>query len=278
MYFMMMMVATGGLMAVAQLAPMATDFKVDKIPVTLLWLTMPALTFALSADRLVNGFCRPFWGWVSDHIGREKTMALAFGLEAVAIFALLSFAHRPYLFVVLSAFTFFGWGEIFSLFPALCGDFFGRKNATANYGFLYTAKGTASVFIPIGSALAAGKAFDFRADILLTIGGLLVFFALFLAPAVFNIHLAKTAKTAILTIAGFFIVYGLTLTVLHNTWTPFSAKWTLPKVGWFGVFSIAIAFDLIAATLAYFVLRRMKAPVKAAGEAPLTAGMTAPAA
>jgi hypothetical protein len=180
--------------------------------------------------------------------------------------------------VVLSAFTFFGWGEIFSLFPALCGDFFGRKHATANYGFLYTAKGTASVFIPIGSALAAGKAFDFRADILLTIGGLLVFFALFLAPTVFNINLGTTAKTALLTIAGFFIVYGLTLTVLHNTWTPFAAKWTLPKVGWFGVFSIAIAFDLIAATLAYFVLRRMKAPVKAAGETPLTAGMTAPAA
>jgi OFA family oxalate/formate antiporter-like MFS transporter len=278
MYFMMMMVSTGGLMAVAQLAPMATDFKVDKIPVSILWLTMPALTFALSADRLVNGFCRPFWGWVSDHIGREKTMTLAFGLEALAIFALLSFAHRPYLFVVLSAFTFFGWGEIFSLFPALCGDFFGRKNATANYGFLYTAKGTSSVFIPIGSALAVGKAFDFRADILLTIGGALVFFVLFLAPAVLRISLSKTVKTALLTIAGFIIVYGLIITVLHNTWTPFAAKWTLPKVGWFGVFSIAIAFDLIAATLAYFVLRRMKAPVKAAGEAPLTAGMTAPAA
>jgi OFA family oxalate/formate antiporter-like MFS transporter len=278
MYLMMMMVSTGGLMAVAQLAPMAVDFKVDKIPVSILWLTMPALTFALSADRLVNGFCRPFWGWVSDHIGREKTMTLAFGLEALAIFALLSFAHRPYLFVVLSAFTFFGWGEIFSLFPALCGDFFGRKHATANYGFLYTAKGTSSVFIPIGSALAAGKAFDFRADILLTIGGVLVFFVLFLAPAVLRISLSKTVKTALLTIAGFIIVYGLIITVLHNTWTPFAAKWTLPKIGWFGVFSIAIAFDLIAATLAYFVLRRMKAPLKTSSEPQITAGATAPAA
>jgi len=278
MYLMMMMVATGGLMAVAQLAPMATDFKVDKIPVSILWLTMPALTFALSADRLVNGFCRPFWGWVSDHIGREKTMALAFGLEALAIFGLLSFAHRPYLFVVLSAFTFFGWGEIFSLFPALCGDFFGRKNATANYGFLYTAKGSASVFIPIGSALAAGKAFDFRADILLLLGGLMVVFALFLAPTVLHISLSKTIKTAILTFAGFIIVYGLILTVLHNTWTPFAAKWTLPKIGWFGVFSIAIAFDLISATLAFFVLRRMKAPLKASSEPQITAGATAPAA
>lgn len=260
MYVMMTMVATGGLMAVAQLAPMAVDFKVDKIPVSFLWLTMPALTFALSADRLVNGFCRPFWGWVSDHIGREKTMATAFGLEALAILALLNFAHRPYLFVILSAFTFFGWGEIFSLFPALCGDFFGRKHATANYGFLYTAKGTASVFIPIGSALAAGKAFDFRADILLLIGGIMVLFAVFLAPTVWKINLSPTAKTVLLVVAGCLIAYGLTLTVLPKTWTPFAAKWTLPKAGWKGVFSVAIGFDLIAATLAFFVLRKMKAP------------------
>src|SRR5205085_12272843 len=166
MYLMMTLVATGGLMAVAQLNPMAVDFKVDKIPVSFLFLTMPALQFALSADRILNGVCRPFWGWVSDHIGREKTMALAFTLEAIAIFFLIKFAPNPKLFVVFSAFTFFGWGEIYSLMPAICGDFFGRKHATANYGFLYTAKGTASALVPVGSALAAGKAFDFRADVL----------------------------------------------------------------------------------------------------------------
>src|ERR1700737_4125698 len=109
-------------------------------------------------------------------------MALAFSLEAVAIFVLIQFARDPLLFVIFSAFTFFGWGEIYSLMPATCGDFFGRKYATANYGFLYTAKGTASVFVPIGSALAAGKAFDFRADIMLLVGGLIIFFTLFLAP------------------------------------------------------------------------------------------------
>src|SRR5579864_817185 len=191
MYVMMTMVATGGLMAVAQLNPMAVDFKVDKIPVHLLWLTMPALVFALSADRLVNGVCRPFWGWVSDHIGREKTMTLAFGLEASAIFVLIKFANNPLAFVVCSAFTFFGWGEIFSLFPALCGDLFGRKNATANYGFLYTAKGTASVLVPIGSALAAGKAFDFRADVLLFIGGALAVFAHFVGPTVLKLNISR---------------------------------------------------------------------------------------
>src|SRR5438270_8160179 len=213
MYVMMAMVATGGLMAVAHLKPMAVDFKVDKVPVHLLGFMMPALVFALSADRLVNGLCRPFWGWVSDHIGREKTMTMAFGLEAIAIYVLLKFAYNPLLFVIFSAFTFFGWGEIFSLFPALCGDFFGRKHATENYGFLYTAKGTASMFVPIGSALAPGKAFDFRADILLLIGGVLVIFALFLAPTVFRLELGRTLRTILLTIAGALVPSGNILTV-----------------------------------------------------------------
>src|SRR5258708_9048964 len=189
MYLMMTLVATGGLMAVAQLNPMAVDFKVAKVPVTVLWLTMPALQFALSADRVINGLCRPFWGWVSDHIGRERTMTLAFGLEAIAIFVLIQFARNPLAFVICSAFTFFGWGEIFSLFPALCGDFFGRKFATANYGFLYTAKGTASVFVPISSALAAGKAFAFPPGIVFLLGGDFFLFSPLLAPTVLRIHL-----------------------------------------------------------------------------------------
>jgi MFS transporter, OFA family, oxalate/formate antiporter len=261
MYVMMAMVATGGLMATAQLNPMAVDFKVDKIPVSLLWMTMPALTFALSADRVVNGLCRPFWGWVSDHIGREQTMTVAFGLEAIAIYALIKFAHNPLLFVIFSAFTFFGWGEIYSLFPALCGDFFGRKHATENYGFLYTAKGTASMFVPIGSALAAGKAFDFRADILLILGGLLVIFAVFVAPTVLHLSLGRNAKAVLLSLAGVLITYGIILTVIPTVWTPFHAKFLLPKTGWQGVFRVAIVFDLAAALLAFFVLRRMQAPV-----------------
>jgi OFA family oxalate/formate antiporter-like MFS transporter len=260
MYGMMAMVATGGLMATAQLAPMAKDFNVDKIPVQLLGLSMAALTFALSADRLVNGLCRPFWGWISDHIGREKTMTLAFGLEAIAIFALIKFAHNPKLFVVFSAFTFFGWGEIYSLFPALCGDFFGRKYATTNYGFLYTAKGTASMFVPIGSALAAGKAFDFRADTMLLIGGVMVLFLVFLAPTVMHVQLSRAAKNALLLVAGLIVAYGIVLTVVPTIPTPFAAKFNMPKIGWAGVFKVAIVFDSIAAVLAFFVLRRLKAP------------------
>src|SRR6201981_3308703 len=260
MYVMMAMVATGGLMAVAQLKPMAVDFKVDKIPVHLLGLAMPALVFALSADRLVNGLCRPFWGWVSDHIGREQTMTVAFGLEAIAIYVLLRFAYNPLLFVVFSAFTFFGWGEIFSLFPALCGDFFGRKHDTENYGYLYTAKGTASMFVPIGSALAAGKAFDFRADALLLLGGVMVLFSVFLAPTVMRLQLSRVAKTALLIAAGVIVAYGISLTVGPTIPTPFAAKFNMPKIGWAGVFKVAIVFDSIAAVLAFFVLRRLKAP------------------
>jgi OFA family oxalate/formate antiporter-like MFS transporter len=151
MYVMMTMVATGGLMAVAQLAPIATDFKVDKTIVNIGWITMAALPFALSLDRILNGLTRPFWGWVSDHIGRENTMFIAFGLEACAIVVLIQTASNPLLFVLFSAFVFFGWGEIYSLFPATSSDLFGRKYATTNYGMLYTAKGTASLLVPVGN-------------------------------------------------------------------------------------------------------------------------------
>lgn len=154
LYVMMTMVAMGGLMATAQLGPIAKDFKVAETPVSLLGLTMAALPFALSLDRILNGLTRPFFGWVSDHIGRENTMFIAFALEGCAIYLLITFAHVPLLFVIFSGLTFFGWGEIYSLFPATCGDLFGKRFATANYGLLYTAKGTASLLVPVGSLIA----------------------------------------------------------------------------------------------------------------------------
>ena len=113
MYVMFVLVGAGGLMATAQLAPIANDFEVAKIPVSLLGLTLPALTFALSIDRVLNGLTRPFFGWISDQIGRENTMFIAFGLEAVGIWALSMFGHDPVLFVVLSGLVFFAWGEIY---------------------------------------------------------------------------------------------------------------------------------------------------------------------
>ena len=159
MYLMFVFVGVGGLMATAQLAPIAKDFKVDGVPVSILGLTLPALTFALSIDRVLNGICRPFFGWVSDQIGRENTMFIAFLLEGIGIYTLLQFAHDPLMFVILSGLVFFAWGEIYSLFPAMCTDLYGRKFATTNYGLLYTAKGTASFLVPLGNVVydATGK-------------------------------------------------------------------------------------------------------------------------
>jgi len=155
MYVMFVLVGAGGLMATAQLAPIANDFQIAKIPVSLLGLTLPALTFALSIDRVLNGLTRPFFGWVSDNIGRENTMFIAFGLEAVGIWALSAFGRDPVMFVILSGVVFFAWGEIYSLFPSTCTDVYGAKYATTNAGLLYTAKGTASLLVPLANVLAA---------------------------------------------------------------------------------------------------------------------------
>src|SRR6185369_12762985 len=153
MYLMFVLVGAGGLMATAQLAPIANDFQIAKVPVTLLGLTLPALTFALSIDRVLNGLTRPFFGWVSDHIGRENTMFIAFGLEAVGIWALAKFGTDPVSFVILSGLVFFAWGEIYSLFPATVTDTFGASYATTNTGLMYTAKGTAALLVPLGNVL-----------------------------------------------------------------------------------------------------------------------------
>jgi OFA family oxalate/formate antiporter-like MFS transporter len=157
LYAMFVLVGAGGLMATAQLAPIANDFQIAKVPVSLLGLTLPALTFALSIDRVLNGLTRPFFGWVSDQIGRENTMFIAFGLEAVGIWALGAFGHDPVSFVILSGIVFFAWGEIYSLFPATCTDVYGAKYATTNAGLLYTAKGTAALLVPLASVLAAAS-------------------------------------------------------------------------------------------------------------------------
>jgi MFS transporter, OFA family, oxalate/formate antiporter len=156
MYLMFVMMAAGGLMATAQLGPIAKDFKIADVPVSLLGLTLPALTFALSIDRVLNGLTRPFFGWVSDHIGRENTMFIAFGLEAIGIVALAQLGQDPVWFVILTGLVFFAWGEIYSLFPSTCGDTYGTKFATVNSGLLYTAKGTASLLVPFTSVLSAG--------------------------------------------------------------------------------------------------------------------------
>src|SRR5438045_438685 len=154
MYAMFVLVGAGGLMATAQLAPIAKDFQIDGVPVSLIGITLPALTFALSIDRILNGLTRPFFGWVSDNIGRENTMLIAFGLEAIGIYALSLFGHDPVWFVILSGLVFFASGAVYGLFPAPCTHVYGVKYATTNAGLLYTAKGTASLLVPLGNVLA----------------------------------------------------------------------------------------------------------------------------
>jgi MFS transporter, OFA family, oxalate/formate antiporter len=153
MYVMFTLVASGGLMAVAQLGPIATDFGIAKAPVSIFGISMATLTYALAINNLVNGFTRPFLGWISDNIGRELTMFIAFMLEGIGIFALMQYGHSPVAFVLLSGVVFFAWGEIFSIFPATARDQFGQKYATTNYGMLYTAKGTGSLIVPLASVL-----------------------------------------------------------------------------------------------------------------------------
>jgi OFA family oxalate/formate antiporter-like MFS transporter len=155
MYLVFVMVAAGGLMAAAQIAPIAHDFKIANEPVGLLGFQMAALTFAISLDRIFDGFGRPFFGWVSDHIGREPTMFIAFGTGALMLLTLSTYGHIPIVFVLATAVYFGVFGEIYSLFPATSGDTFGAKFATTNNGMLYTAKGTASLLVPLASIVAS---------------------------------------------------------------------------------------------------------------------------
>lgn len=182
MYAMFVMVAAGGLMATAQLGPIAKDFGIDGVPVEILGLALPALTFALAIDRVLNGLTRPFFGWVSDKIGREQTMFIAFAIEAVGILCLYQFGHNPIAFVILTGLVFFAWGEIYSLFPSTCADTFGSKYAASNAGMLYTAKGTASLLVPLSSALSAAtgswEAVFILASIMNAIAALMAWFVL----------------------------------------------------------------------------------------------------
>lgn len=155
MYLMFVLVASGGLMMAASMGPIAKDLKIEKIPVDLLGLSMPALVFGITLNRVFDGVGRPFFGWVSDQIGRENTMAIAFVIGAGALFTLSQAGSNPVVFVLVTALYFGAFGEIYSLFPATQGDTFGAKYAAANAGMLYTAKGMGALLVPFAAATAA---------------------------------------------------------------------------------------------------------------------------
>jgi oxalate/formate antiporter len=153
MLTMFTLTVTGGLMAVAQLGVIAEDLGVKHVEVNLYFFAMAALPFALMLDRILNGFSRPFFGWISDHIGREKTMFFAFMMEGIGIVALGTFGHNPWAFIVLSGIVFLAWGEVYSLFSATAADTFGSKHIGKIYGMLYCAKGIAALLVPVANLL-----------------------------------------------------------------------------------------------------------------------------
>ncbi|MFZ3361064.1 MAG: oxalate/formate MFS antiporter [Xanthobacteraceae bacterium] len=148
LYIMFVMVSASGLMATAQIAPIAKDFNLGN---TVVFFGATTLSAALIIDNLANGAARPLFGWISDYIGREFTMAIAFGLGGAAYWLLGSLGHQPWAFVLFAAMIFLTWGEIFSLFPSTCTDTFGAKFATVNLSLLYTAKGASAFLVPVAN-------------------------------------------------------------------------------------------------------------------------------
>lgn len=153
MYLMFFLVAAGGLMSTAQLAPIAKERGIADAVVVIFGLSTPAIVAALTAHNITNGVGRPLNGWISDHIGRANMMGISFGIEALCLAAFGFFGTTPISFIITDALVFLFWGDIFSLFAATVGDAFGRKYVTVNYGIMYTAKGAASLLVPLGNVL-----------------------------------------------------------------------------------------------------------------------------
>jgi OFA family oxalate/formate antiporter-like MFS transporter len=178
----------------ASMAPMAKDFKIDKIPVDLFGMAMPALVFAIFLNRIFDGVGRPFFGWLSDQIGREYTMALAFFAGAIALFTLGQSGSNPVVFVLVTALYFGVYGEIFSLFPATQGDTFGSKYAASNAGMLYTAKGAGALLVPVAALIAKAHGWGAVFSIAMTGNVLAGLMALFVLKPMRVRHFAKSRE------------------------------------------------------------------------------------
>jgi MFS transporter, OFA family, oxalate/formate antiporter len=192
MYIMFVLIASGGLTMAASMAPIAKDLKIDKIPVELFGMAMPALAFALFLNRIFDGVGRPFFGWLSDQIGREYTMALAFFAGACALFTLSQSGSNPVVFVLVTALYFGVYGEIFSLFPATQGDTFGSKYAAANAGMLYTAKGAGSLLVPVAAIIAKNHGWGAVFSVGMTFNIIAALLALFVLKPMRVRHFAKS--------------------------------------------------------------------------------------
>jgi OFA family oxalate/formate antiporter-like MFS transporter len=194
LYIMFVLIAAGGLTMVASMAPIAEDLKISKIPVDLFGLVLPAAVFAVTLNRYFDGFGRPFFGWLSDRIGREYTMALAFFIGAGALFTLNQAAANPVVFVLVSALYFGVYGEIFSLFPATQGDTFGSKYATFNAGMLYTAKGAGALLVPVAAFIAKSYGWGAVFSVAMTFNVIAALMALFVLKPMRTRHFAKSRQ------------------------------------------------------------------------------------
>ena len=195
LYLMFVLIASGGLTMAASMAPIAKDWKIEKIPVELFGFAMPALVFALSLNRVLDGVGRPFFGWLSDQIGREYTMALAFFVGAAALFTLSQSGSNPVVFVLVTALYFGVYGEIFSLFPATQGDTFGSTYAASNAGMLYTAKGAGALLVPIAAGIAKAHGWGPVFSIAMTFNVIAGMLALFVLKPMRIRHFAKSRAT-----------------------------------------------------------------------------------
>jgi OFA family oxalate/formate antiporter-like MFS transporter len=194
LYVMFVLIAAGGLTMAASMAPIAKDLKIDKVPVELLGFAMPALAFALFLNRIFDGVGRPFFGWLSDQIGREYTMALAFFIGAAALFTLNQSGSNPVIFVLVTALYFGVYGEIFSLFPATQGDTFGAKFAASNAGMLYTAKGAGALLVPVAAGIAKAHGWGAVFSVAMTFNVIAGLMALFVLKPMRIKHFAKSRE------------------------------------------------------------------------------------
>ena len=151
MYAMFLVVCTGGLMTTGNMSQIAKSLNVYDATV----MGIAIVPFVATLAGVTNAFARIMWGAVSDRFGREYTMAFAFALEGVLIFLMTQISGNPIAFMILMPFVFLAWGEIYALFSAITGDVFGPKNASGNYGIMYTAKGLAAILAGWGAAAVA---------------------------------------------------------------------------------------------------------------------------
>jgi MFS transporter, OFA family, oxalate/formate antiporter len=197
LYLMFVLVAASGLVVTAQIAPIARDYKIAGMNVDIFFMTSTVLIAAGIVDNILNGLARPTFGWVSDHIGRENTMAIVFTCGAAAYWGLGSIGTTPYAFIITAGLVYFTWGEIYSLFPATCTDTYGAKFAATNAGLLYTAKGTASFLVPLASWLQQATGGWHAVFLVATIANLAVaVLALFVLKPLRAAHNAKGVEVA----------------------------------------------------------------------------------